>query len=127
MVSVSKTVDCVVVLVFPLLPPLSLLFPLALSRRCMACGHRRCGFGTIAEMVVRPSKLWINEGAVVALDPTSATPLELFPFPSPKAATGKLFMAISFWPVAVGRVGDGLEGKVNCHLVGRSPRLLRCG
>lgn len=102
----------------------------------MTC-HSRPAEGRVSHRngpiaVVIPSKqAWSNEGAVVALDPTPASPWKPFRSSRPRRQLEKLLMAISF--VASCRRSCGgtmeLEGKVNCHLVGsaRLPLLCGCG
>lgn len=92
MVSVSKTVDCAVLLSFPLLPPFSFL-PFDLRReRSLACGQQSRPSGTIMWMVTPPQQALTKEGADAALDPTSATPWNLFCSLRPRRQLGNCLL-----------------------------------
>ena len=122
MVSVSKTVDCAVCCCFPLLPPfLFLPFDLQLRMKigkkptvAAEWNHRGNGPSATASF---------DEGRSGSAGSNISHAVKPFLFSSPKAAAGEIaFVAISSRPAVVGRVGDvlGLEGKVNCRLVGSS-------
>jgi hypothetical protein len=108
MVSVSSRLNELIV-VFPPLPPYLLLLPIELVRCDGPRADCRHGIDPSSRAFLK-QEAWTKEGAVVALDSTSAAPWRPFLFFSPEATTGEIVFAISR-PVVVGREGERWDSK----------------
>lgn len=124
MVSVSLRLNELIV-VFPPLPPYLLLLPIELVRCDGPRADCRHGIDPSSRAFLK-QEAWTKEGAVVALDPTSAVPWRPF----------LIFLALgdnwrncfcNFKASCRRSCGGamGLEGKVNCRTVGNREAALK--